>query len=255
MKTSISICMITYNREKYLMEAIDSVLAQSFLDWELIIIDNGSRDDSVNLLRSYSENDLRIKLYLNNDNRISYSRNLALSKCSGKYIAVLDSDDVWSNKEKLQKQFDFLETNFDYVLIGGQGTSIDENGNEIGKLNRLLTDKDIRKKMLSYNNFIHSSVVFNKEKALSCGGYDETINTGIEDYDLWLKLGNFGKVANLPQNFTKYRVHSGNIRKDLFGQYYIDTIKIIKKYYKKYPNYFYNIFKLYYLAIKSKIFL
>jgi len=248
---NISICMITYNREKYLKEAINSVLSQSFFNWELIIVDNGSEDDSVKLIRSYCNNDSRIKLYLNNDNRISYSRNLALGKCSGKYIAVLDSDDVWSNKNKLQEQFNFFESNPSYVLVGGQGVSINENGTEMYKMNRLLTDDNIRQKMLSFNSFIHSSVLFKKEMALECGGYNESINLG-EDYDLWLKLGILGKIANLPQVLVKYRIHFGNLKKDLFGVY-IGTLKIVMRYNRKYPNYFRNIIKLYCLALKSKI--
>lgn len=249
MKTSISICMITYNRGKYLKEAIDSILTQSFLDWELIIVDNGSTDNSIDLINSYINKDSRIKLFINPINKISYSRNLALSKCSSKYVAVLDSDDVWLGKDKLLDQYNFLEKNPEYVLVGGGGITIDENSKEIGKITHYLTDLEIRNKMLFYNNFIHSSVLYVKEKAESCGFYDESINMG-EDYDLWLKLGSLGKISNSNLFLVKYRVHSGNVCSGDLLRVKRDTIKIIKKYKKKYPNYYCSIIKFYYTIFK-----
>lgn len=117
---AISVCIITYNREKYLKEAIDSVVSQNFFDWELIIIDNGSTDNSVEgIIKPYISRDPRIKLFFNRDNRIAFSRNFALNKCSGRYVAILDSDDVWMDNNKLGDQYIFLENHKKYVLLGG----------------------------------------------------------------------------------------------------------------------------------------
>jgi glycosyltransferase involved in cell wall biosynthesis len=251
---AISICLITYNREKYLKEAIDSILSQSFSDWELVIIDNGSTDNSVNgIIKSYVSKDSRIKLFLNNDNRVAYSRNLALSKCSGKYIAILDSDDVWCDNQKLIKQYEFLENNPDYVLVGGQGIKINEFGVRAGMIDNLLVDEQIRRKMFFYNSFIHSSVMYSREKALFCGGYEEI--KALDDYALWVKLGLLGKVTNLPFYIVKYRCHSGNMDNTISSfKIYFDSIKIIYKYRNKYPKYLYNIIKLIYLSFKSIIY-
>lgn len=250
----ISVFIITYNRESYLKEAIDSVISQTFSDWELIIIDNNSSDNSVEgVIKPCMSKEPRIRLFLNDDNRIAYSRNLALSKCSGKYVAVLDSDDVWMDNNKLKEQFDFLENHNDYVLVGGLGIVIDSKGNEKEKLVRLMGDADIRKKMLSYDNFIHSSVMYIREKVLSCGGYDESLSIA-DDYDLWLKLGCVGKFSNIPKEVVKYRVHDNNASLGSMIKLFkvsAESAKIIKKYRKYYPNYLYSVMKLYYSFLKS----
>lgn len=250
----VSVCIITYNRESYLKEAIDSVISQTFSDWELIIVDNGSSDNSVDgIIKPYASKDSRIRLFLNNDNRIAYSRNFALSKCSGKYVAILDSDDVWMDINKLEEQSRFLENHTDYVLLGGLGIMIDNKGNEKGKLTRLIEDADIRKKMLSYDNFIHSSVMFVREKVLNCGGYDESLSIA-DDYELWLRLGCVGKFANLSKEIVKYRIHNNNASLGSIIKLFkinVESAKIIKKYKKYYPDYFYSIVKLYYSFLKS----
>lgn len=107
--------------------------------------------------------------------------------------------------------------------------------------------------MLSYDNFIHSSVMFVKDKALDCGGYDESLSVA-EDYDLWLKLGCVGKIANLSNKIVKYRIHDENISFGNIAKLYRinrGSAKIIKKYKNDYPNYFYSMIKLYYSFFKS----
>jgi glycosyltransferase involved in cell wall biosynthesis len=248
----ISICLITYNRKKYLKEAIDSVLAQSFHDWEFIIIDNGSTDNSVdNIINQYVASDSRIKLYINYDNNIPYSRNLALSKCSGKYIAIIDSDDIWCDNNKLYQQYTFLNNNPDYVLVGGWGTKIDEEGEFLeGNIKHPLSNKDIKNTMLVRNNFIHSSVMYIKDRAVECGGYD-TYTKIATDYDLWLKLGKYGSVANMPKYFVKYRFYDGNIRFPRIKRHIL-IAKIVFRYRKDYSNYLYSLLRTIFIIIFFK---
>lgn len=122
--TPISITMLTYNRAKYIREALDSVVSQSFQDWELIIIDDGSTDTTAEIVNSYKK-DSRIRYIINDSNRgIVYSRNKALEMSRGTYIAVLDSDDVWSDKKKLELQIAFLEEHDEYTLVGSKDIEV-----------------------------------------------------------------------------------------------------------------------------------
>ena len=130
-KNLISIIIITRNRAGFISKAIESALGQSFPDWELIIIDDASQDNTGEIIKSYIAKDARIKYFRNDEHlRISKSRNKALSLARGEYVAVLDSDDVWSDRDKLKKQYEFLERNKDYVLVGGGVIVIDEFGKE-----------------------------------------------------------------------------------------------------------------------------
>src|SRR3989344_2599957 len=235
--TMISIIILTYNRAGFISEAIESALEQSFPDWELIVIDDASEDNTREIVEEYIVRDSRIKYFRNDEHlRISKSRNKALSLALGEYVAVLDSDDVWSDRDKLKKQYGFLEGNKDYVLIGGGVIVIDEYGKEIRRYFNRESDENIRGKILFQNQFAHSSVMFRREAALKAGGYDENLNIG-EDYDLWLRLGVVGKMANLKEDLLKYRVHGGNITLRRI-EALKNNIAIIKKYKDRYPNYY-----------------
>jgi len=237
MNLSISIITITRNRAGFISEAIESALEQSFSDWELIVIDDASEDDTREIVEEYIVRDSRIKYFRNDGHlRISKSRNKALGSARGEYVAVLDSDDVWSDRDKLKKQYGFLEGNKDYVLIGGGVIVIDEYGKETRRYFNRESDENIRGKILFQNQFAHSSVMFRREAALKAGGYDENLNIG-EDYDLWLKLGTLGKMANIKEHLLKYRVHGGNVTLKRV-EALKNNIAIIRKYKDRYPNYY-----------------
>ena len=236
-KNLISIIIITHNRAGFISEAIESALGQSFSDWELIVIDDASEDDTREIVEEYIVRDSRIKYFRNDGHlRISKSRNKALGSARGEYVAVLDSDDVWSDRDKLKKQYGFLEGNKDYVLIGGGVIVIDEYGKETRRYFNRESDENIRGKILFQNQFAHSSVMFRREAALKAGGYDENLNIG-EDYDLWLKLGTLGKMANIKEHLLKYRVHGGNVTLKRV-EALKNNIAIIRKYKDRYPNYY-----------------
>ena len=128
----ISIITITYNRAGFISKAIESAKKQSFSNWEMLILDDNSNDNTEIIAKTFTNKDKRIKYYKNSlALGISKNRNLGLSLSRGKYIAILDSDDYWIDKDKLQKQFDFLENNPDYVLIGSNIRIVDEKDNFI----------------------------------------------------------------------------------------------------------------------------
>lgn len=250
----VSIIIITYNREKFIKEAIDSALSQSYQDFEIIILDDCSSDNTYKIIFPYLKDD-RVK-YSVNEKRlgISKARNLALSLCDGKYIAVLDSDDIWRDSEKLQKQVDFLEKNEEYALVGTNAIFVNNRGDLIKKSNVRLSDKNIRNNILLRNHFFHSSVMYKKDIAINLGTYDENLKIG-EDYDLFLHIGKKYKFANLKDYCIKYRVHDNSICICDKIKASHDVLKIIKKYRTNYPNYFFALIKSYlriFLAYLSK---
>lgn len=234
----ISINIITYNRAAYLSEAICSVLGQSFSDWELIVVDDASTDNTESIVKNFIAADSRIKYFKNDQNKgVARSRNRALMTSLGDYIAVLDSDDLWCDTEKLQKQIEVFMSDPGAVLVGGNGRIIDKNGIEHGNYICVSSDKQIRQKLLLKNQFIHSSVVFPRRAAVASGGYDESLVVG-EDYDLFLRLGTGGKISNLPLPVVKYREHDSNQSKEKILSALKDNLRIIARYKNNYPNYY-----------------
>lgn len=247
----VSIIMCTYNRARYLPEAIQSVLDQEFKDWELIILDDTSIDNTEEVVKSYSSADSRIK-YIKNDTNlgIAKNRNKGLAEALGKYIAVLDSDDLWSLGDKLSQQVSFLESHPDYGIIGTFVTMISENGSTIKNINYETESSQIVSKMLLRNQIAHSSALFKKDLALASGGYDENILIW-EDYDLWLKMGKTHKIKNLALYSTKYRVHKNNSDKSNKIRGARTHLDIIKKYGNDYSNYIPALIKAYVRILKS----
>lgn len=240
----VSILMTTYNRAKYLPQAIDSALVQSYSDWELLVVDDGSNDGTDRIIQQYAGGDGRIKYFKNEKNLgIVASRNIALSRCTGEFVAVLDSDDVWADRDKLQKQVNFLENNLDYVLCGCQARVINESGQVVGCITHAKEDGDVRNAILSRNQFVHSSVVYRKDAVRQTGGYGD-YKIG-EDYDLFLKLGLKGKFANLPDEMVHYRRHGAGITRSNKATSAQEHLKIIRKYKGLYPNYFSAALKAY----------
>ncbi len=234
---TVSINIITYNRANYLKEAIESILRQSFTDWELLILDGASTDNTSEVVAEFLS-DQRIK-YIRLTERtpnIPVARNIILQQSQGEYVAVLDSDDVWCDDRKLAKQIKFLNEHQDYVLAGGGVILINSDSQETGRYLNLGTDKQIRGSILSKNQFAHSSVVYRRAVALEVGRYNEALSIG-EDYDLFLRLGRQGKVMNFPEYFLSYRVHSGSICVADWLTGLSNNLLIIKKYRNDYPYY------------------
>lgn len=201
----ISVLMPVYNWELFLRESIESVLAQTFQDFEFIILDDASNDTSRAIIWEYQKKDPRIKILCNNKNLwISKSRNILLDNAKGKYIAILDHDDI-ALEHRLQVQFDYLETHRDIFLIWWWTIDIDHRWNEIRRYHPI-TDSDKLMKMLEENCYIyHPSVMFRNSKNFR---YNEEFESA-EDYDFYLNLIKNGKkISNIPEMIIKYRRHS-----------------------------------------------
>ena len=211
----VTVLMPVYNREKYLREAIDSILSQTFTNFEFLIVDDGSTDNSLEIINSYS--DSRIRLIRNSANLgISKSLNIGLSESLGDYVARMDSDDI-SLPNRLQIQVEFLNQNPDITVLGSHMNLIDRHGQKLEDLEYFsypLSHQEIVYAMLYSNPLSQPSVIFNRLEVLRIGGYRllKELENVSEDYDLWLRLAaqNY-KFANLSDRLIKYRIHSDSL--------------------------------------------
>ncbi len=235
----VSIMMTSYNRAPLIGEAIKSVLNQNYSNWELLVLDDASTDQTAEVVANFVHNDHRVVYSPTPQNLgITKNRNRGFAVAKGTYIAVLDSDDLWSDKEKLSKQVEFLESHKEHVVVGTNVAVINGEGVKTGELHYAPTDNEIRKKMLLRNQFTHSAVLMRRAFLPLPKPYDESGAVSIwEDYDLFLRLGLVGQFANLPETMTSYRQHSGNTSKTQKRNGALTHLKIIKKYKNNYPNY------------------
>lgn len=207
---AISVVMTVYNGEKYIEEAMHSMLAQTFKNFEFIIIDDGSNDKSLSLIKEFSRKDTRIS-YISRENKGSiYSLNQALDKSKGCYIAKMDADDV-SYPQRLSKQYSFMEAN-DLDICGGDFISINREGLFQDSYEVPKSDVEILLTMASNVPFAHPSVMIRKNFLSKHNlKYGMNGNRFADDIDLWMNMYNVGaKFGNLDCNILKYRVHPGS---------------------------------------------
>jgi glycosyltransferase involved in cell wall biosynthesis len=203
----VSIVLPVYNGEKYLAESLDSVLAQTYQNWELVIINDGSTDGTENLILNYP--DKRIKYLPNDSNKgIIFSLNRGLQESNGEYIARLDADDI-ALPNRFEKQVEFLSENSDYALCGSYFQTIDSNGKVLKDVRFPANNRDAQSFLLLHNCFCHSAIMMRSVIAKELK-YDEKFQV-CEDYDLWYRISRTGKIVNLPVFTTLYRVHENNM--------------------------------------------
>lgn len=203
----VTVLLPVYNSEKFLAESIRSILCQSFEDFELIILNDGSVDRSEEVAKSFT--DKRIRYFSHANMGLANTLNKGISLAVGKYIARQDNDDI-SHPERLQRQISFLEKNRDYVLVGSAAAIINEDGTPSGRKHKHPTRSPYLKLDLIFDNpFVHSSVVFHKEVVQNSGGYISSPDF-FEDHNLWSRVSYKHKVANLSDELLLYReVQSG----------------------------------------------
>lgn len=202
-----SVVMAVYNGEKYIKETIDSVLNQSFTDFEFIIVNDGSTDNTTSILAGYT--DKRIQIINQKNVGLSKSLNNGIAYAKGKYIARIDADDR-CHINRLEKQLAYLSINQDVVLVGSNANIIDEEGNFL-YTSEVIKSVENLKIFEEHNPFLHSSVIFKKEIFNQCKGYDEEIIHHFEDKLLWKKMFNYGKMVNLNEALIDYRITPNSI--------------------------------------------
>ncbi|MGV8019064.1 MAG: glycosyltransferase family 2 protein [Ignavibacteria bacterium] len=238
----VSIILPTHNRLELLKKAVSSVYEQSLQDWELMVVYNESSDGTEEYLMDLSTHDKRIHPVRTTKSSfpgISEYLNLGIAVSKGKYIARLDDDDIWSEKEKISLQTEFMEKNNEYVLTGGGQRMVDCNGRIMYEILKTRDDNEIRKKSLISCPFEHTTVIFRKDAAERIGNYK--IMPVCEDWELFLNLGTTGKFYNFPLFFTDSLESDLNISLNENSEYQrliaSTEIGIIKSYKYNYPHY------------------
>jgi glycosyltransferase involved in cell wall biosynthesis len=207
---TISVVMAVYNGEIYLREALESIVTQTYNDFEFIIVDDGSTDTTPNILKEYKNRDRRIILLHNKTNlKLIRSLNLGLQKARGKYIARMDADDI-SLPERLEKQVAYLNSNDQVGLLGTRIFRIDYNGEVIAKPNPPQTDATIRWKLFYGSPFSHSSVMFRQSLLDKVGLYDQAA-LHAEDYAMWSKMARYTQLRSLSDILQKVRTSTSSI--------------------------------------------
>lgn len=202
--------MSCYNSADYLAGAIESILAQSFSNLEFIIIDDGSRDGTPNIIRHYETIDTRIVNIKKSNSGLADSLNLGLSIAKGSWIARLDADDI-AHPERLQRQYEFIQQRRDIVALGSGCTEIDKEGKEIADHYYPRRHDALVKHIAEGRSpFPHSSALFCRKTANLLGGYRLNMN-GAEDVDLWLRMSDIGKIGSIKESLIKLRKHPASI--------------------------------------------
>ena len=238
--------MPTWNRAQMLGHAIESVRAQDFADWELIISDDGSTDNTPEVVKNWLASLERersgqkkeacikyIRSEINQGPAKNYNQGFRLAR--GEYVAIHDDDDLWADPRKLEKQVAFLENNREYVGCGGGMIVIDKDGKELYRFLKPETDRQIRAYMLFSNPMANSTTIFRRAAGEAAGWYDETEKYN-SDRDFWLKLGLKGKLYNFPEHFSYY-TSGENISVVKMREHFKVALAVMRRYRKDYPHY------------------
>lgn len=202
---TLSVLMSVHNGEKYVREAIESILAQTYRDFEFVIVDDGSTDETNHILNTLAEKDSRVVVIKNKTNiRLTASLNKALRQAQGILIARMDADDV-ALPDRFRKQVAFLNAHPDIGVVGTAFEWIDEHGSVIEKRDVLTSHTDIHRALIRTNPFLHGSVMMRKELLDQVHSYNETYKKA-QDYDLWLRLSSICRFANLPDVLMQKRM-------------------------------------------------
>lgn len=213
MKTvpAITVLMPAYNAAAYIAEAILSVLQQSFADFELLVINDGSTDNTENIVRNIP--DPRIRLINQPHSGVAAALNLGLVNAAAAIIARFDADDI-CYPQRLAVQYDFLQSHPGYVLVGSDVNYADRNAVHLYRYYNAAYENDAVKKYIHTGcPFIHSSVMYQKNIALELGGYDERAHS-FEDYRLWIQFISRGLVCNLAEPLIMVRLNPESVTVD-----------------------------------------
>lgn len=219
----ISVLIPTYNSELYIKSTLESILNQTYKNLETIVIDDASTDNTVEILKNYK--DERIKLYVNNNNLgISGNMNKGIKLSHGKYLAIMDADD-WSYPYRIEEQVKIMEENPKVVLCSGYMDICDENLKLKNRRTYPITDKEIRKAIVTYDPISHPASMWRMSELLKTGLYSEKFPI-CRDYDLIVRISEFGEYQNVPKPLIKYRVRKDSetgkrIRQTQWYSFYI----------------------------------
>lgn len=205
----VSVVLPVYNGEDFLSSAIDSILAQTFKEFELIALDDGSKDGSIRILRKYEEKDSRVRIISRTNRGLPITLNEAIDEAHGEFIARMDQDDI-SLPNRLARQYEFMKNHPSVVVLGSAARFIDVNGNPICTY-LPPTEDGVLRNFFPNSPFIHPSVMFRKKDFILAGKYPETMRWGGEDIVVFRRLSRLGLLYNLSEPLLNYRLVPGSM--------------------------------------------
>ncbi|MBA7643492.1 Undecaprenyl-phosphate 4-deoxy-4-formamido-L-arabinose transferase [subsurface metagenome] len=204
--TKISVLTCCYNAENFIEEAIESILHQSYEEFEYVLVNDGSTDNTLSILKRYVSKDKQIVLIEKKNTGLTDSLNVGFGQAKGEWIARLDADDV-AMPERLSNQLNFVQDNDGVVLLGGGCIEVDKNGTATKKHVYPQEQKALMNRLENGKAFFpHSSAFFNKARVMELGGYNPKF-TRSQDRDLWLRIGETARIACLQIPVVKLRKH------------------------------------------------
>jgi glycosyltransferase involved in cell wall biosynthesis len=207
---TISVLLPVYNAEAYVREAVDSILNQTFEDFELLVLDDGSGDRSLVILREYEAKDRRVHVHTRENRGLVNSLNQLIAESRGRYLARMDADDICMS-QRFEHQVAFLDSFSDHVVVGGWVERVNTTKQPIGPIRPPSLHEEIDQNNLKgITSIWHPTAMIRKVAVLDVGGYRKEFMHA-EDLDLWLRLGEVGKLANLPEIVLQYRLHDASV--------------------------------------------
>ena len=194
--------MTCYNAASTIHQSLNSIIGQTFTNWELVVVDNCSTDDSLTVVKNLDDDRIKI-IALDKNHGRTPALAIALENARADFVAILDADDI-SSPDRLQQQFDFLTNNPNILVVGSWYRNIDQHGNLINEVKTPTASVDVMRQMASDNPIVNSSAMFRAESARAVGGYNQKYLYA-QDFALWLALAKVGEFAILPKFLTDIR--------------------------------------------------
>lgn len=199
----VTVLMPVYNGQKFLKPAVESIISQTFKDFEFLIIDDGSKDKTLPIIKAYEVKDPRIVVVSRPNKGLVATLNEGLKKARGEYIARMDADDI-SLKSRLNTEVEYLDAHPDVGLVGSNYSIIDERGKHLIDTNVFTHPTDLKLCLVTCNQYGHGSVMIRKSILAKVGDYDKSVGH-LEDYDLWIRISRVAKVANIEEPLYQWR--------------------------------------------------
>jgi hypothetical protein len=204
----VSVVMAVHNGERFVREAVGSVLGQTLSDLELVVVDDGSEDSTPEILREFAKGDPRVVVHSQGNQGLARSLNVGFTLARAPLVARLDADDV-AVPDRLERQYAFMAVTPAIGVVGGAVDYVNEEGRVFAEgVGYPLTDAEIRHALLSTTPFVHSAVMARKGAVQHVGGYRAQFLEA-EDLDLWLRVADQHAMGNVPETVARYRVHPG----------------------------------------------
>lgn len=228
----LSVLLPVYNGKKFVGRAIESILSQSYGGFELLILDDGSRDATPQILAQCARQDRRIRVLRHENSGGGYTLNRGIAEARGTFVAEIGADDL-ALPERFQKQIDFLTTHPDYVIVGSYLRIIDSVDAPLGLQKFPTTDRQLRRIMPLYNPIASPAIMYRRDAALEAGSYTTRFGTE-HHYDYILRLAWCGKVANLPEALAAYRFPDRPVRLRSIKNELRDALNVKRAAYSQY---------------------